>query len=75
LPDGVGFTQLRIVNSFGGNDITRALTLLATHAPIGIALLVTFAERLRPMNFGDEPEAQLTAAAAAGISQRDGTAS
>jgi hypothetical protein len=67
LPNGAGFTLLRNVLYFDGNDITRAVTVLASYTLIGIVLLLVFAERKRPMTLGDDPESQLAAAAAAGI--------
>jgi len=67
LPNRAGFTLLRNVLYFDGNDITRALIVLAAYTLIGIVLLLAFAERKRPMMLGDDPEAQLAAAAAAGI--------
>jgi hypothetical protein len=67
LPNGAGFTLLRNVLYFDGNGITRAGTVLAAYSLIGIALLLAFAERKRPVMLGDDPESQLAAAAAAGI--------
>lgn len=67
LPNGAGFTLLRNVLYFDGNDITRAVLVLAAYTLIGIALLLIFAERKRPMWIGEDPEAQLAASAAAGL--------
>lgn len=68
LPNAAGFTLARNLVYFDGHAIAGALVVLAVYAVAGVALLLLFATRRRPLGpLLADPEAELAAAAAASL--------
>jgi len=66
LPNWAGFTLVRNLVYFDGNDINRALAVLAGYAIVGVVILLAWGPRPRAFAaFPSDPEAELATAAAA----------